>query len=123
MKKQLSSLVIALICGGTLSVGDSALGQTLAVSREVSVLRFESVAQPAATLAVSREASVRLTLCNANCDASMVEPILNVADFICFTNAYAAGNPYANCDASTVQPVLNVADFVCFLNLFAAGCT
>jgi hypothetical protein len=29
---------------------------------------------------------------------------------------------YANCDASTIAPVLNVNDFVCFLNRFAAGC-
>ena len=30
---------------------------------------------------------------------------------------------YANCDNSTTPPVLNVQDFACFLNLFAAGCT
>ena len=29
---------------------------------------------------------------------------------------------YANCDASTNPPVLNVNDFTCFLNLYAAGC-
>jgi outer membrane protein assembly factor BamB len=29
---------------------------------------------------------------------------------------------YANCDGSTAQPVLNVADFTCFLQKFAAGC-
>jgi hypothetical protein len=28
----------------------------------------------------------------------------------------------ANCDASTAAPVLNVNDFTCFLNKFAAGC-
>ncbi|MFN0132455.1 MAG: hypothetical protein ACKVW3_08000 [Phycisphaerales bacterium] len=32
-------------------------------------------------------------------------------------------NCYPNCDAGTVPPVLNVADFVCFLNKFAAGCS
>ena len=29
---------------------------------------------------------------------------------------------YANCDASTLTPVLNVNDFTCFLNRYAAGC-
>ena len=29
---------------------------------------------------------------------------------------------YANCDESTTAPVLNVLDFSCFLNKFAAGC-
>ena len=29
---------------------------------------------------------------------------------------------YANCDASTAAPALNVLDFSCFLQKFAAGC-
>ena len=29
---------------------------------------------------------------------------------------------YANCDGSTTPPVLNVLDFNCFINRFAAGC-
>lgn len=61
--------------------------------------------------------------CYANCDASTVAPILNIADFDCFLNHFAAGDAYANCDSSTTPPVLNVSDFVCFLNKFAAGCT
>jgi hypothetical protein len=48
---------------------------------------------------------------------------LNVLDFGCFLNAFAAGNTYANCDNSTTVPVLNVLDFGCFLNQFAAGCS
>ena len=35
-------------------------------------------------------------------------PILNVNDFTCFINRYAAGASYANCDASTVAPVLSM---------------
>jgi spore coat protein A len=62
------------------------------------------------------------TTCYANCDASTIPPILNVNDFTCFANSFAAGNPYANCDGSTAVPVLNVNDFTCFLNKFAAGC-
>jgi hypothetical protein len=29
---------------------------------------------------------------------------------------------YANCDGSTTAPVLNVGDFTCFLQKYAAGC-
>jgi uncharacterized membrane protein len=64
-----------------------------------------------------------LPSCYANCDQSTTAPILNVLDFTCFLNRFAAGDPYANCDASTQSPVLNVLDFGCFLNRFAAGCS
>jgi hypothetical protein len=37
-------------------------------------------------------------------------------------NKYAAGDSYANCDGSTSAPVLNVADYICFMNKYAAGC-
>ncbi len=60
--------------------------------------------------------------CYANCDNSTTPPILNVADFTCFLQRFAAGESYANCDQSTTPPVLNVADFTCFLQSFAAGC-
>jgi hypothetical protein len=60
--------------------------------------------------------------CYANCDGSTTAPALNVQDFACFLNRFAAGDSYANCDSSTTPPVLNVQDFGCFLNRFAAGC-
>ena|ERR1051326_1558612 len=60
--------------------------------------------------------------CWANCDNSTIAPVLNVLDFSCFLNHFAAGDAYANCDESTTAPVLNVLDFGCFLNKFAAGC-
>jgi agmatine/peptidylarginine deiminase len=60
--------------------------------------------------------------CYANCDGSTVPPILNVNDFQCFINLYAAASPAANCDNSTVAPVLNVNDFICFQTKFAQGC-
>jgi hypothetical protein len=63
-----------------------------------------------------------VTGCYANCDESQGDPALNVVDFICFLNRFAAGESYANCDGSTVPPVLSVADFVCFLNRYAEGC-
>jgi len=61
--------------------------------------------------------------CYANCDASTIAPCLNVNDFICFNNLYAASSTLANCDASTLPPVLNVNDFICFNNLYASSCT
>lgn len=61
-------------------------------------------------------------VCYANCDGSQEPPVLNVADFSCFLQRFAAGAAYANCDASTTPPVLNVADFTCYLQRFAAGC-
>jgi hypothetical protein len=57
--------------------------------------------------------------CYANCDSSTRAPVLNVADFICFINKYAAKDPYANC---TVDAAIDINDFTCFLNKFAAGC-
>jgi hypothetical protein len=60
--------------------------------------------------------------CYANCDGSTTPPVLNVLDFSCFLNKFAAGDAAANCDGSTTPPVLNVLDFSCFLNEFAAGC-
>jgi hypothetical protein len=60
--------------------------------------------------------------CYPNCDGSTAPPVLNVQDFTCFLQHFAAGQPYANCDRSTQAPTLNVADFTCFLQRFAAGC-
>ncbi len=61
--------------------------------------------------------------CYVNCDSSTANPFLNVADFQCFLNKYAAGDSYANCDQSTSAPILNIVDFQCFLNKYAAGCS
>jgi hypothetical protein len=60
--------------------------------------------------------------CYANCDGSTQAPVLNVGDFTCFLQRYAAGESYANCDNSTQAPVLNVGDFTCFLQQYAGGC-
>jgi hypothetical protein len=60
--------------------------------------------------------------CYANCDGSTAAPVLNVSDFICFQQRFAAGDPWANCDGSTAPPVLNVSDYICFQQAFAAGC-
>ena len=60
--------------------------------------------------------------CYANCDGSTSAPVLNVNDFVCFQQKYAAGDVAANCDGSTSVPLLNVNDFVCFQQKYAAGC-
>jgi predicted outer membrane repeat protein len=62
------------------------------------------------------------TSCYPNCDNSILQPVLNVADFACFLQRYAAGDRWANCDNSTATPVLNVADLTCFLQKYTAGC-
>lgn len=64
----------------------------------------------------------RVYVCPANCDGSTTAPVLNVADFTCFLQKFANGDPVANCDCSTGTPFLNVADFTCFLQKFAQGC-
>ena len=60
--------------------------------------------------------------CFANCDGSSGAPMLDIYDFLCFMQRFAAGDPSANCDGSTALPVLNVADFTCFLQKYTAGC-
>jgi hypothetical protein len=69
--------------------------------------------------------------CYPNCDGSTAAPILNIDDFTCFINNFAAATAlphaqqlehYSNCDNSTIAPILNVDDFTCFINAFAAGC-
>jgi serralysin len=77
----------------------------------------DSLPSDAATLTVSTGGG-----CYANCDNSTATPVLNVGDFTCFLQRFAAGESYANCDSSTSPPVLNVGDFTCFLQRFAAGC-
>ncbi|MFG0286098.1 MAG: GC-type dockerin domain-anchored protein [Phycisphaerales bacterium JB039] len=54
--------------------------------------------------------------CYADCDGSGA---LDLFDFLCFQNAFGAGEPYADCDGSGA---LDLFDFLCFQNEFAAGC-
>jgi trimeric autotransporter adhesin len=69
--------------------------------------------------------------CYPNCDNSSTSPVLNIDDFTCFINSFAAAqslshaqqiNHYTNCDRSLNSPVLNIDDFTCFINRFAIGC-
>lgn len=60
--------------------------------------------------------------CYADCDQSTGVGVLDVFDYICFGNKFAAGDPYADCDCSTGLGVLDVFDFLCFGNKFVVGC-
>jgi len=61
----------------------------------------------------------------ANCNGSVVPPVLSAADFVCFLQRFKANNsfdPYPNCDGSTGIPRLTAADFVCYLQQFRVPC-
>jgi hypothetical protein len=55
-------------------------------------------------------------VCYPDCDGNEV---LDFFDFLCFQNAFLAGDPYADCDGNGV---LDFFDFLCFQNEFLAGC-
>jgi hypothetical protein len=60
--------------------------------------------------------------CYPDCDTSTGVGVLDIFDFLCFQNAFVAGDPYAcDCDTST-GPICDILDFLCFQNAFVAGC-
>lgn len=61
--------------------------------------------------------------CYADCDTSTGPRVLDIFDFLCFGNRFAAGDPYAcDCDQSTGPGACDIFDFLCFGNAFSAGC-
>ncbi len=61
--------------------------------------------------------------CYADCDTTTGRGVLDIFDFLCFGNRFAANDPYAcDCDTSTGLGVCDIFDFLCFGNAFAAGC-
>jgi hypothetical protein len=61
--------------------------------------------------------------CYADCDQSTGIGTLDIYDFLCFSEDFAAGNLYAcDCDQATGFGVCDVLDFLCFGNSFYAGC-
>ncbi len=107
------------------SVGGGSLGYRVvtvpAGATGADTLQFR-VTTPAGQSGIATVTLIYSASCYANCDASTAPPVLNVADFTCFLQRFAAGDSYANCDGSSAAPVLNVADFTCFLQRFAGGC-
>ncbi len=102
--------------------GGSSSGGGLTVTGTIGQPDAGALSAGALTVACGFWAAANGLVCYANCDNSTAPPVLNVNDFNCFLNQFAAGSAYANCDNSTAPPVLNVNDFNCFLNKFAAGC-
>ena len=84
--------------------------------------RWIIACQCALAIGTSLPSSAKGQDCYANCDGSTVQPVLNVADFACFLNRFAARDPLANCDESTTSPAINVLDFACYINKFSVGC-
>ena len=61
--------------------------------------------------------------CYPDCDTSTGPGVLDIFDFLCFGNRFAANDPYAcNCDATTGPNTCDIFDFLCFGNAFSAGC-
>jgi hypothetical protein len=61
--------------------------------------------------------------CYPDCDTQSGPGVLDIFDFLCFGNRFAANDPYAcDCDLSTGPGLCDVFDFLCFGNAFAAGC-
>ena len=61
--------------------------------------------------------------CYADCDQSTGVGPLDIFDFLCFQNAFVAGNATAcACDVSSGPLVCDIFDFLCFQNAFVAGC-
>ena len=61
--------------------------------------------------------------CYADCDMQAGPGVLDIFDFLCFGNRFAAGDPYAcDCDTSTGLGVCDIFDFLCFGNEFNNGC-
>jgi len=57
------------------------------------------------------------TACAADCDG---DGVLTVFDFLCFQNAFSAGETTADCDG---DGVLTASDYACFQALFMGGCS
>ncbi len=119
----LTAIPTPLPCGGSASAANPAASSTtiqITPCPGIFDYRIRAAVTNQCGQSVSNEAAY--SVCYANCDCSTTAPVLNVLDFSCFLNRFAAGDPLANCDGSSTPPVLNVLDFSCFLNRFAAGC-
>ncbi len=61
--------------------------------------------------------------CYPDCDQSTGPGVLDIFDFLCFGNLFAAGDPYAcDCDLTGGPGVCDIFDFLCFGNAFSVGC-
>ena len=61
-------------------------------------------------------------ICYADCDTATGIGVLDIFDFLCFQNAFVAGECYADCDRSSGAGTFDIFDFLCFQNAFVGGC-
>src|SRR5690606_18735486 len=75
-------------------------------------LRFSALEARGSALAVQYKRAVRdgAAECYPDCDGNEE---LDLFDFLCFQNAFLAGDPYADCDGCGS---FDVFDFLCFLS-------
>jgi hypothetical protein len=119
-------LIITLFSGGAQLAEITTTSVSATASRKFVALRgTECTTFDRATVDVSTTAGNFVVTeiwtgegggCYPDCDGSGA---LDFFDFLCFQNAFAAGEPYADCDGSGS---LDFFDFLCFQNEFAAGC-
>lgn len=81
-------------------------------------LLFSALEGRGGALAVQYKRAVRegASVCYPDCDGSGV---LDLFDFLCFQNAFMAGDPYADCDGCGS---FDVFDFLCFMSMYLEGC-
>ncbi len=61
--------------------------------------------------------------CYADCDTFSGSGTLDIFDFLCFQNRFAAQDPWAcDCDTGSGFGICDAFDFLCYQNAFAAGC-
>ncbi|MCH7791845.1 MAG: hypothetical protein IID31_06160 [Planctomycetes bacterium] len=78
------------------------------------VFRLRNIFHPGPTPNVCQESAG--WSCYGDCDSNGV---LDIFDFLCFQNAFVAGDPYADCDRDGQWTLF---DFVCFQSEFVGGC-
>ena len=115
---------LAWAMGGTLDGGPYSpyLGDDTQPQVGPAMQRFLGAWRPARS---STEGGVQVALpfavygssaCPADCDG---DGTLTIFDFLCFQNAFAAGDASADCDG---DGAVTAADFACFQSAFMAGC-
>lgn len=62
-------------------------------------------------------------VCYADCDTSTGLEVLDVFDFLCFLNHFAANDLYAcKCDVGSGPNTCDIFDLLCSQNAYDAGC-
>ena len=99
----------------------------IAVSSSNVITLFEYHSPSSVTLlplsAGHSATAMRWSTCYAECDTGTGPSVLDIFDFLCFSQRFSQGDPYAcNCDTTTGVGVCDIWDFLCFNNWFAYQC-